>query len=575
MFTLLLLLSISLQMQVDSLCNRAYDCEDLGDFQTAIRLNEEALSITPQDSLQWISDISSNLTSEYFYAGNLEKATHYGLQALKIDEQLGNSENLSGSLNNLAAIYMQLNQLDEAITMAQRAVAIEEQLGKERKSVLAGRLGILSEALTKADRFEEALPYAERAVAIDRETNNIYKLGIHLSQLGNIYNQQYDYDYTKAAPYFEEAVPLLRATGNITSLVITLVPYAQTLRGTRRDKEAEAALKECIGWTWKTGQRQTRMAAYRELAAMYHVWNRRQVIAAGQDVNKNYGALSHDYFERFTLLKDSLYNEQMQASIANLEVKYETQKKEMAILQQQSVMKRQRIIIISIVVLAVVLLVLVLFIIKYARTQRHIAEEKNRMVSILSHDLKSPAIAQQRVLRQMADGTAKISSELITALASAQDAQVELILNMLDYARLEAGKVKVEPITLDLQLVAEDVIALLLEQAKQKNIAIKLSTSSSQALITADRTMVFTIMRNLVNNAIKFSPDGSEVVIEITQTGFAVKDWGIGFSAASTEKGTGLGLDICRRFAKLNQATLEIGSNEGQGTVVRVDFAKK
>ncbi len=176
-------------MQVDSLCNSAYDYEDLGDFQTAIRLNEEALSITPQDSLQWISDISSNLTSEYFYAGNLEKATHYGLQALKIDEQLGNSENLSGSLNNLAAIYMQLNQLDEAITMAQRAVAIEEQLGKERKSVLAGRLGILSEALTKADRFEEALPYAERAVAIDRETNNLYKLGIHLSQLGNIYNQ--------------------------------------------------------------------------------------------------------------------------------------------------------------------------------------------------------------------------------------------------------------------------------------------------------------------------------------------------------------------------------------------------
>lgn len=573
MHIFLFLLAINLQMQVDSLCNLAYDYEDQGDFQSAIRLNEEALALTPEDSLQWISDLSSNLTSEYFYLGSFEQAAHYGLQALKIDEQTGNQENLSGSLNNLAAIYMQLDQLEEAISYAQRAVAIEERLGESRKTVLASRLGILSEALTKADRFEEAIPYAERAVAIDRETNNIYKLGIHLSQLGNIYNQQYDYDYTKAAPYFEEAVPLLRATGNITSLVIALVPYAQTLRGTRRDKEAEAALLECIEWTWKTGQRQTRMAAYRELAAMYHVWNRRQCLAAGQDVANNYGALSHDYFEQFALLKDSLYNEQMQEQIAILEVKYETEKKELEIERQQSVMRRQKSAIISTAIIAIILIILVLFIIKYARTQRRVAKEKNRMVSILSHDLKSPAIAQQRVLRQLADEDTPADKQLLQAIASAQDAQVDLVLNMLDYARLETGRVTAVPIAMDLSMVAEDVIALLAEQAKQKDI--RLTQSSNGAIITADRTMVFTIMRNLVNNAIKFSPEHSEVKIEINENGFAIKDQGIGFGSVSAEKGTGLGLEICRRFAKLNHATIEIDSTETKGATVRVIFAKK
>jgi len=324
--------------------------------------------------------------------GNFHEAAQYGLQALKIDEQTGNQENLSSSLNNLAAIYMQLGQLDEAIQMAERAVATEQTLDPQRPAVLASRLGILSEALYKADRFEEAIPYATRAVEIDRQIGNAYKLGIHLSQLGNIYVQQHAFD--QAMQCLDEAVPLLRQTGNITSLVITLVPYAQTLRGFRRYKEAEAALKECVDWTWKTGQRQTRLAAYRELSTMYHMWDTDQIAASGGNPMKAYGILSHDYFEQFALLKDSLYSEQMQQQIADMEVQYETEKKELEIARQQSVMKRQRMAIFSIVAILLVLGVLVVFIIKYARTQKRIAEEKNRMVSILSHDLKSPAVAQ-------------------------------------------------------------------------------------------------------------------------------------------------------------------------------------
>jgi len=572
MKTLLLLLAISLQVQVDSLCNLAYDAEDQGNFTEAIRLNQKALALTPEDSLQWISDISSNLTTENFYLGNFHEAAQYGLQALKIDEQTGNMENLSSSLNNLAAIYMQLGQLDEAIAMAQRAVATEQALEPQRPAVLASRMGILSEALYKADRFEEAIPYATKAVVIDRTIGNAYKLGIHLSQLGNIYIQQHQFN--EALKCLDEAVPLLRKTGNVTSLVITLVPYAQTLRGFRRYKEAETALKECIDWTWKTGQRQTRLAAYRELSTMYHMWDTDHITASGGNPMKAYGILSHDYFEQFALLKDSLYSEQMQSKIADMEVQYETEKKELEILRQQSVMKRQRMAIFSVVAILLVLAVLVIFIVKYARTQKRVAEEKNRMVSILSHDLKSPAVAQQRVLRQLADGVAEVDKELLNALANAQDAQVDLILNMLDYARLEAGRIKLEPIRIDLSMVAEDVIALLRQQAEQKGCRLQVA-GCRDIVITADRTMVFTIMRNLVNNAIKFSPEGSEVEIAIKEKGFAVKDQGIGFGAVSQEKGTGLGLEICRRFAKLNNATITIAPNTPNGAIVRVGFAEK
>lgn len=554
MKNLLIILTLSLlQLQVDSLCDLAYEREEAGDFREAVRLNEEALSLTPEDSLEWISIITNNLSTEYFYLSDMESAADYALRAMRIDEQRGDSVGLSCSLNQLVVVCIRMQQYDEAYRMAQRAIRIEEQLVAagmaDHRAILAARLGILSEICTKQDLYDEAQAASERAIAIDRQIGDRRKLGVHLSQQATIYMRRQQ--YREALPILEESLRLLRETDNVRSLIITLVPYAQALTTQQRSGEAVEALRECVALSYRTGQRDTRLHAVHELALLQQ------------------SAAAKPYFDHYTRLRDSIYSDQMQERIAEMEVRYDTEKKQLEIERQQAILSRQRLTMVVILLLAVLLAVLIVFALWYARRQRAIAREKNRMVSILSHDLKSPALAQQRVLRLMADGGLPASPELMQELANAQDKQVDLVLNMLDYARLEAGRVVPEPILLDVALVAEDVVGLLAQQASQRGVVLR--TEVVQPLIARfDRTMLHTILRNLVSNAIKFSPAGSEVVIRIADACVSVEDHGEGFGSTNGEKGTGLGLDICRRFARLNQASIAIYSEPGQGT--RIDM---
>ena len=151
---------------------------------------------------------------------------------------------------------------------------------------------------------------------------------------------------------------------------------------------------------------------------------------------------------------------------------------------------------------------------------------------------------------------------------------MELILNMLDYARLEAGKVVPEAVMTDVTLVAEDVVALLTQLAEQHSVKLRIA-SEQQLVVMVDRTMLHTILRNLLTNAIKFSPSDSEVLIRVIDSEVQVIDHGAGFGSASSEKGTGLGLDICRRFARLNHAELMIDSEPGKETKVTLHFETK
>lgn len=538
-------------MQVDSLCDLAYEREEAGDFREAVRLNKEALSMTPSDSLEWISVICNNLSTEYFYLSDLESASAYAYRALRIDEQRGDSVGLSCSLNQLVVVRIRLKQYDEAYRMTRRAICIEEQLvangEDEHWPILAARLGILSEICTQMSLYDQAEAASVRAIEIDKKIGNKAKLGVHLSQQAAIYMKQEQ--YSRALPVLEESLRLLRETNNLRSLIITLVPYAQALSMLGRMTEAVSALEESVQLSYRTGQRDTR------LRAMY------------EQVTLLQPTQVKPYFGHYTRLRDSIFSDQMQERVAEMEVRYDTEKKELEIQRQQAVVQRQQLGLIVVNLVALLLLVLVFFIYLYARAQRKTAQEKNRMVSILSHDLKSPAIAQQRVLRLMAQGGLDDSPELIEQLASAQDKQVDLILNMLDYARLEAGRVKPEPIATDVSMVVEDVMALLRQQAEQHGVILRMQVDYPLVLVF-DRTMLHTILRNLISNAIKFSPTDSEVLICVAEHTVSVVDHGAGFGSASEEKGTGLGLDICRRFARLNHAKLIIKSVPNVGSTI-------
>lgn len=228
---------------------------------------------------------------------------------------------------------------------------------------------------------------------------------------------------------------------------------------------------------------------------------------------------------------------------------------------------------------------------RYSEELRETNAGKDKLFSIISHDLKSPfqgllgisdmLIASRDFLRT--DETEVLLKQLNAALHN----QYKLLENLLQWSRLESGRMGYEPVEIDIRQRVEDTINLLCRNASKKNIElINLVPEGMKAC--ADRAMLGSIMQNLVSNAIKFTPEGGSVTINCRKdrdgkTAVSIRDTGVGFDTrylddlmkpgynrstpgTNNEPGTGLGLMICKEMIEKNQGRLTAESKPGCGT---------
>jgi signal transduction histidine kinase len=212
---------------------------------------------------------------------------------------------------------------------------------------------------------------------------------------------------------------------------------------------------------------------------------------------------------------------------------------------------------------------------------------KNRLFSIIAHDLKSPIYALRNLFRNMQqyDLPANEIKEMVPEVVGELDHTTNLMENVLHWARSQMQAYTVKPQLIDVAGLMTEVIRLLRLQADAKCICMTLRADVA-ALAYADRDMIHLILRNLLSNAIKYTPDNGAIDAGAyhTDTGVAifVRDTGMGISSENLEKiresnfystkgtsgeaGTGLGLMLCKEFIVRNGGTLQIESLPGQGS---------
>jgi len=219
---------------------------------------------------------------------------------------------------------------------------------------------------------------------------------------------------------------------------------------------------------------------------------------------------------------------------------------------------------------------------------------KDKFFSIIAHDLRNPfnaIIGLTDLLLISLDelDTVKLQKTLENIKGSSQQAH-ELLENLLLWARTQTGTISYRPELLDLKVQAEESIELVTVQAARKNISI-VSDFNNCGLISGDANMMSTILRNLLTNALKFTPRNGEVRVGVFQdNGFcilSIKDNGVGIAAdklkylfsidtahktkgTDQEPGTGLGLILCREFIEKHGGRLEVNSEVGKGSEFRV-----
>ena len=218
--------------------------------------------------------------------------------------------------------------------------------------------------------------------------------------------------------------------------------------------------------------------------------------------------------------------------------------------------------------------------------------KKAKFFSIIAHDLKDPMAALTNLGRFLLDKDEQIESErrkeMLNQLHSNAKEAYNLLENLLQWARSESGHISFDPVPLSLSDMVDDTTSLLHEMARQKNQSVEVDVDSSH-LVLADYNMLMTVLRNLLVNAIKFTesggsisitsnkPDGSFIELSIKDTGIGIKPERIDSLfeisvdnrisvGTNKEKGSGMGLNLCRTFIHKNGGSIRVSSEPGVGS---------
>ncbi len=219
-------------------------------------------------------------------------------------------------------------------------------------------------------------------------------------------------------------------------------------------------------------------------------------------------------------------------------------------------------------------------------------ETKDKFFSIIAHDLRGPLGGFMSMTELLSEHMPDMeTSEIQDYLGTLRDASgnlFRLLENLLQWSRLQQGTIQFNPETIHLQSIVEECVGLVQELAKNKGIEIALDIPG-QLNVFADNNILQTIIRNLISNAVKFTPKGGSVRLsaktsDTNSVEISIEDTGIGMSpemigslfspgarngraGTDGEPSTGLGLLLCKEFVEEHGGKIRVESEEGKGSV--------
>ncbi len=397
--------------------------------------------------------------------------------------------------------------------------------------------------------------------------------------------------YTKAEHSYLEALLFARTSVNRTELVHIFRQLSALRNAQNRSVEALSYNEQAL-----------QLADSLHLSRVYRtlLWQRYELARTNNPLESLHN------LEQYVALGDSLAKAAVQTKLSILHERYERQLREQQIEVQQLQISRDKyakVILIASIVLLIVITSFIFLIARQRKRRLQYMEEvnvsKNRFFSIISHDAKNHALAIQMVLGQLLNYYATLTSEQIkeflVQIKSAADMQIEFLVNLLNWARLQLDAIPYLPVSFDLNELVKKNETFFALSLSNKSITLDIDTPP-QTEIFADRDMIDVILRNVLSNAIKFSHPNSSIELRITATddeiSLTVQDHGMGMTneqiakigrieqrilntGTRGEKGSGLGLILCMSLARTNGVTIHVTSKVKEGTAVVLIFPKK
>lgn len=283
---------------------------NLSDYPKALEYLKKSLAIA--EELDFKTGIASSLNIIgviHDDLSNFDKALEYYLKSMKLYEEMGNKKGYAILLNNVGIVYRKLNRLDKARDYYEKAIKIEKELGNN-EGVGRGlnNLGVVYESLKE---YPKALDYYLRALKIKKEAGNKQKIASSLMNIGNVYTRLEEYD--NALECYRESLKIRREIGEKKGMCNTLKNLGKFYTKQGNYGKALTYLEQCLIIAKEIDSKAELNDTYYNLSELY---------SQQKDYKK-----ALDYFKRHTDTKDEILNKESNDKIAEMQVKYETEKK--------------------------------------------------------------------------------------------------------------------------------------------------------------------------------------------------------------------------------------------------------
>lgn len=542
------------------------------------------LSIKLNDSIQ-LAYAYNNLADVFFNNGNISLSYDYTLKSLEIFTNLKNEKGIAYAFINLGAINQKEQKFDLALRNFNSALAIR----KARNDTLGQNQVLISIAETYLlmNKLEEALDiYSESNNQLVKRGNKLYS-GICLLGIGNVY---YKHGKMKESiDYFKKAKELFIEQNIITGLnkcyIGMALAYAQI--GDREKGEEALASSRIL----------SKQAKLRDQILNNHKYEAEFYMILGKYKE------AFDVLSQYVVLNDSVLELQKMEVIDELQNGYVIQQNIDALQEELEDRKsnQQYLLVIITLMISAVGLFLWRYTI-YRRLSKKLiktAQTKDKLFSVISHDLKSPFNSILGFSEVLIDVTNNKDYNKIEQYAriinKSSKKNLKLLNNLLDWTRSQTGKFKYQPDVVNLDALFKTIEDFFTTEATKNKIELTFNSSISKNIL-ADTNILRTILINLIANAIKYTNSeghinvsaeikNSKVYISVTDDGIGMSETIVNslFKPSGTdsikgvrdELGTGLGLIICSELIGLHKGNIKVRSKVGIGSTFVISFPYK
>ncbi len=612
---------------------------NLGEYDLSLKYFLEALTIATDNNFVTIRSEALNFIGKYYHTtGNFEKSYKYYIRSLKLAEQKKDTVQIAYICNSIGNHFADYGEHSKSLEFYLKAYNLQKNKVIDR-AVFASSCNNLGKFYSEVDDYNTSLPFYFEALKNRLSINFIEGVGKSYYNISKVYFdmgsvdsseiyarkaldllQQVEYAkgiikcYNQLGDIYLKRDALERAEGFYMKsylkavqikydkgILYANIPLAQILYLKKKYSQALVAYRQCLVMAIDQNKKEEIRDSYRGIQLVYE----------GLENYKEANEAAKQYIRYSEEINKDEYSKQ----IASLNVAFNTERKEKMneLLRSENQLKtlklKQNKLILLLVFICFFFVSVMAVIAANRNKKKRIANEKlkelnddliganrekDKFFSIIAHELRNPLWWFKNITEMLAKNFSKMSEKDLSESLRTMDESAKntflLMDNLLNWSRTQIGVIPFNPARTNIKEIVKQNLLLFDLMIQHKDIVVDTSFPE-EYFCYVDSNLINTVFRNILSNAVKFTPQKGQISIsaiyEKGELKLVFSDNGVGIESSviqalfddkktySTlgvmqEKGSGLGLKLCNEFISLNKGRIDISSEKDMGTTVNI-----